>query len=124
MNNPIEEMVEDKIGERPWGRYEVLLDTADHKVKRIIVLPGKRISLQKHLRRSEHWVVVSGVAKVTLDGRDVTLLPHHSIDIPREALHRIENTGAEPLVFVEVQMGDYFGEDDIIRLKDDFGRVG
>ncbi|MBI4667092.1 MAG: phosphomannose isomerase type II C-terminal cupin domain [Nitrospinae bacterium] len=117
-------MVEDKIGERPWGRYEVLLDTADHKVKRIIVLPGKRISLQKHLRRSEHWVVVSGVAKVTLDGRDVTLLPHHSIDIPREALHRIENTGAEPLVFVEVQMGDYFGEDDIIRLKDDFGRVG
>ncbi|MBI5814546.1 MAG: phosphomannose isomerase type II C-terminal cupin domain [Nitrospinae bacterium] len=111
-----------KEGDRPWGHYEVLLDTDTHKVKRIIVQPGKRISLQKHTRRSEHWVVVNGEAKVTLDGRTVYLQPHHSIDIPCQAVHRIECVGNEPLVFVEVQMGDYFGEDDIIRIDDDFGR--
>lgn len=108
---------------RPWGCYEVLLDAPEHKVKRITVEPGQRISLQKHMRRSEHWVVVCGEGEVSLDGSTVILQPHHSVDIPREAIHRIVNKGAVPLVFIEVQMGDYFGEDDIIRIHDDYGRV-
>lgn len=108
---------------RPWGCYEVLLDSPEHKVKRITVEPGQRISLQKHMRRSEHWVVVSGEGEVSLDGSTALLAPHHSVDIPREATHRIVNNGAVPLVFIEVQMGDYFGEDDIIRIHDDYGRV-
>jgi mannose-6-phosphate isomerase-like protein (cupin superfamily) len=111
--------------ERPWGSYTVLDDDADtHKVKRIVVLPGKRLSYQRHAHRAEHWFVVEGSARVTLDGAAVDLGPGGSIDIPRAAAHRIENPGASPLVFVEVQHGDYFGEDDIERLEDDFGRAG
>ena len=108
---------------RPWGSYEVLLDTPEHKVKRITVEPGQRISLQKHMRRSEHWVVVCGEGEVLLDGSTTLLQPHHSVDIPREATHRIVNKGDIPLVFIEVQMGEYFGEDDIIRIQDDYGRA-
>lgn len=108
---------------RPWGHYEVLLDTPEHKVKRITVYPGQRISLQKHMRRSEHWVVVTGEGEVSLDGKTHILQHHHSIDILRQTLHRIVNKGSEPLVFIEVQMGDYFGEDDIIRVQDDYGRT-
>jgi mannose-6-phosphate isomerase-like protein (cupin superfamily) len=75
------------------------------------------------MRRSEHWVVVCGEGEVSLDGATVILQPHHSVDIPREAVHRIVNNGPVPLVFIEVQMGDYFGEDDIIRIHDDYGRA-
>lgn len=108
---------------RPWGYYEVLSDDKpDHKVKRITVWPGKRLSLQYHLKRREHWVVVSGRGLVTVGGRQVNLVSDESIDIPLRAHHRIENTGDDPLVFIEVQQGDYFGEDDIVRLEDDFGR--
>lgn len=108
---------------RPWGYYEVLSDDkADHKVKRITVWPKKRLSLQMHHRRKEHWVIVSGQALVTLGQEHISLGPSQSIDIPLEAPHRIENTGDIPLVFIEVQQGDYFGEDDIVRLADDFGR--
>jgi mannose-6-phosphate isomerase len=109
--------------ERPWGSYTVLEDAPGHKVKRIEVLPGKRLSYQKHERRAEHWFVVRGDALVTLDGAELPVPALSAIDIPRGAAHRIANAGAEPLVFIEVQHGDYFGEDDIIRLEDDFGRA-
>lgn len=110
--------------ERPWGSYEVLVDAADHKVKQILVKPGKRLSLQKHARRSEHWFVVRGSGVVTLNDAPVAVEPGTAVDIGLGATHRIENTGTDDLVFVEVQHGDYFGEDDIVRLEDDFGRAG
>lgn len=108
---------------RPWGHYVVLADEADHKVKRIVVQPGKRLSYQRHRRRGEHWYVVAGEALVTLDGADHRLKASQAIDIPRGAWHRVANPGTAPLVFVEVQTGDYFGEDDIERSQDDFGRT-
>lgn len=98
-------------------------DAADHKVKRLWVDPGKRLSYQRHKLRSEHWVIISGEAIVTLDGRDIRLVPGQSIDIPSGAAHRVANNGSTPLVLIEIQTGQYFGEDDIVRLEDDFGRV-
>ncbi len=109
--------------ERPWGTYTVLDEGEGYKVKRIEVWPGKRLSYQRHSRRAEHWFVVTGEARVTLDGREVTVRAGEAIDIPVGAAHRVENTGDAPLVFVEVQRGDYLGEDDIVRLQDDFGRT-
>ena len=115
---------EREYDERPWGNYTVLDDDApDHKVKRIVVHPGKRLSYQRHAQRAEHWFIVSGTAKVTLDGTDIELGPGQAIDIPRGGAHRIANEGEADLVFIEVQHGTYFGEDDIVRLEDDFGRV-
>ena len=108
---------------RPWGEFFVLSDEATHKVKRIVVRPGQRLSYQRHQRRAEHWFVVSGIAQVTLDGVVRIVAPGEAIDIPRGAAHRIENDGVDDVVFVEVQHGDYFGEDDITRLDDDYGRV-
>jgi mannose-6-phosphate isomerase len=110
--------------QRPWGSYTVLDDAAAHKVKRIEVLPGKRLSYQRHARRSEHWFIVSGTALVTLDGVRRELVPGESVDIPVGTAYRIENaTDADAdVVFVEVQHGAYFGEDDIVRLEDDYGR--
>jgi len=108
---------------RPWGGYQVLESASDHAVKRIDIDPGKRLSLQSHARRREHWVVVSGEAFVVLDGDEIVLGPGGSVDIPLGAKHRVGNPGAEPLVFIEVQYGDYFGEDDIERFEDDFGRI-
>lgn len=111
------------IDRRPWGYYEVISDMKDHKVKRINVMPGKRLSLQSHRRRSEHWFVVSGKGVATLNGTDYELGEGDSIDIAKGSAHRISNPYETPLVFIEVQMGDYFGEDDIVRMEDDFGRV-
>jgi mannose-6-phosphate isomerase len=108
---------------RPWGFYIVLSDEPDHKVKRIVVYPGKRLSLQRHQHRSEHWVIVKGDALVTLDDKKFQLSKGMSIDVPTGAAHRIENIGGQDLAFIEIQQGDYFGEDDIERLEDDFGRV-
>jgi mannose-6-phosphate isomerase len=108
---------------RPWGDYLVLADEVDHKVKRITVLPGKRLSYQRHSRRTEHWFVVRGHGRVILDDVAVAVGPASAVDVPAGTAHRIENTGTEPLVFVEVQTGDYFGEDDIERLQDDYGRA-
>ncbi len=108
---------------RPWGTFTVLDEGANYKVKRIEVLPGKRLSYQKHSRRDEHWMVVGGTGRVTLDGRDVTVRTGETIDVPIGASHRIENPGDELLVFIEIQRGDYLGEDDIVRLDDDFGRA-
>lgn len=110
--------------ERPWGSFTVLDEADGFKVKRIEVLPGKRLSYQKHSQRAEHWVVVHGTAKVTLDDEDVVVETGHAIDIAVGAAHRVENPGAETLVFIEVQRGPYLGEDDIERLQDDFGRAG
>lgn len=107
---------------RPWGYYDNLLESDDHKVKEIVVKPGERLSLQKHRQRAEHWTVVSGEALVNVEEREVVLKPGQSVDIPIGAVHRITNPGSIPLVFIEVQMGNYFGEDDIIRLEDDYDR--
>ena len=108
---------------RPWGSYDVLVDEADHKVKQILVRPGKRLSYQVHARRSEHWFIVRGSGIVTLDDTRFDVAAGTAVDVPLGASHRIENTGLDDLVFVEVQHGEYFGEDDIVRLEDDFGRV-
>jgi mannose-6-phosphate isomerase-like protein (cupin superfamily) len=109
--------------ERPWGYYEVLLEDAEHKVKRIVVYPGSRLSLQRHRHRDEHWLIVSGEAVFTLNTDELILVKGQSIDIPRGALHRVRNTGQTDLVIVEVQTGDYFDENDIERVEDDYGRV-
>lgn len=108
---------------RPWGYYRVLADEPDHKVKRIVVYPGKRLSLQKHSMRDEHWHVIDGTALVTLDEDEIYVKKGGSVDIPRGMLHRVMNRGAADLVFIEVQRGEYFGEDDIERFDDDFGRA-
>ncbi len=118
------EAVDRERDERPWGSYEVLEDASSHKVKRIEVRPGHRLSYQRHQQRAEHWFVVSGTAKVTIDGADHVLTAGMAIDIPVRVAHRVANTDKKPLVFIEVQYGNYFGEDDIERLEDDFGRAG
>src|SRR3989442_11177205 len=99
--------------ERPWGSFTVLDESDTYKVKRIEVLPQKRLSYQKHERRSEHWMVVAGTAKVTLEGREIAITTGETIDVPIGAAHRIENVGAEKLIFIEIQRGTYLGEDDI-----------
>jgi len=108
---------------RPWGSFTVLDDAGTHKVKRMVVDPGRRLSYQRHSHRAEHWFVVAGSAVVTLDGAEQRLEPGDAIDIAQGAAHRIENVGSEELVFVEVQHGTSFEEDDIERLDDDFGRA-
>ena len=113
-----------RFDQRPWGTFTVLDEADGFKVKRIEVLPGKRLSYQKHAQRAEHWVVVEGTAKVTLDGNDIVVNAGESIDIAIGAAHRVENPGDKTLVFIEVQRGGYLGEDDIVRLQDDFGRIG
>lgn len=111
-----------RLAYRPWGSYEVLLDTEKYKIKRIIVNPGKKLSLQKHFHRSEHWVVVSGTAVVTNGDKILTLRPNESTYIPMGEVHRLENNGIIDLVMIEVQVGEYTGEDDIVRLEDVYGR--
>ena len=106
----------------PWGSWEVLRDESDFKTKRIMILPGQRLSYQRHFKRREHWTVVRGEALVVLDDKEIKLRPGEYVDIPEKAAHRIGNPGDEPMVFIEVQMGSYFGEDDIERLDDDYGR--
>jgi mannose-6-phosphate isomerase len=108
--------------ERPWGRYEVLQEGATYKVKSIHVNPGKRLSYQRHQKRSEHWYVTDGSGEVTLDGKILVVSRGSIIEIPQGMLHRISNTGDRELIFIEVQTGSYFGEDDIERVEDDFGR--
>ena len=111
--------------ERPWGTFLVLDEAPDYKVKRITVIPGKRLSYQRHARRAEHWLVVHGAGRVTLEGEEYDVFPGTAVDVPVAAAHRIANTGTtQPLIFIEVQRGDYFGEDDIVRLDDDYGRAG
>lgn len=108
---------------RPWGYYKVLADSDDYKSKEIVVFPGKRLSLQRHQRRTEHWYILEGNAEVTLDDRIFQLKPGQAVDIPCGAKHRIRNPAVSGnMRFIEVQTGDYFGEDDIERFEDDYGR--
>ena len=109
--------------ERPWGHFEVLLDEYTYKVKRLVVHPGKRFSLQLHRHRSEHWHVVAGQGIVTVGVNKLAVQEGSSIDVPKEAEHRAENTGQIPLVLIEVQRGDELNENDIVRLQDDYGRT-
>lgn len=111
-----------ELGYRPWGHYEVLLDDPRLKVKRIVVKPGQRLSLQRHRLRREHWFVAAGQAKVTLDERELSLEAGASLDIPLGSWHRVANPGREELILVEVQTGESFAEDDIERREDDYGR--
>jgi mannose-6-phosphate isomerase-like protein (cupin superfamily) len=109
--------------ERPLGSFTILDEGENYKVKRLEVLPGKRLSYQRHSQRAEHWLVVRGTAKVTLNDTEILVHTGEALDIPLGAAHRIENSpGQEKLVIIETQTGDYFGEDDIERLEDDFGR--
>ncbi|MGH9904817.1 MAG: phosphomannose isomerase type II C-terminal cupin domain [Pyrinomonadaceae bacterium] len=121
MNEKLE--VPARFDRRPWGTYTVLDEGPGYKVKRIEVSPGKRLSYQKHSQRTEHWVVVQGSAHVTIEGSEMTVQTGETVDIALGAAHRVENRGDETLIFIEVQRGNYLGEDDILRLQDDFGRV-
>lgn len=109
---------------RPWGGFETLQEGRGYKVKRLFVRPGRRLSLQRHRFRAEHWVVVTGSPRVIIAGRARRLRPRGAVDVPRGAWHRIENPGRVPVVLIEVQHGPYLGEDDIIRRQDDYGRAG
>ncbi len=122
MKNEYQKEYSISIGDRPWGKYLVLLNSNDHKVKEITVYPGQRLSLQRHRKREEHWFIHHGNAQVTIDGKDSILLAGEHIDITRNCAHRIKNIGKDDLVFIEIQTGDYFGEDDIERLEDDYKR--
>lgn len=107
---------------RPWGSYEVLIEETRYKVKKIVVSPNSRLSMQSHYHRSEHWVVVLGIAKVELDGKEIILKENESTFIPIFATHRLENIGKINLEIIEVQTGSYIGEDDIVRYEDDYER--
>lgn len=109
--------------ERPWGRYEVLEERPGFKIKVLEVKPGARLSLQRHARRGEHWVVVEGIADVVCGERELQLERGEHIHIPPETNHRLGNSSGAPLSIVEVQLGDYLGEDDIVRLHDDYQRM-
>ncbi len=111
------------LAHRPWGTYEVLLSTESYKIKRIVVQPGKRLSLQKHFHRNEHWIVVSGTATVTVGEQVKLIRPNESTYIKMGEVHRLENQGKIPVVLIEAQVGEYTGEDDIVRLEDDFARA-
>jgi mannose-1-phosphate guanylyltransferase len=107
---------------RPWGTYTILEDTPGYKIKRIEVKPGKRLSLQKHFHRNEHWIVVSGTATVTVGDETKIVRPNESTYIKMGELHRLSNEGVIPVVLIEAQVGEYTGEDDIVRVDDDFKR--
>lgn len=107
---------------RPWGSFTVLEEGRGYKIKRIEVKPGHRLSLQMHYHRSEHWIVVSGSAKVTCGEKEIIVHQNQSTYVPQGHAHRLENPGVIPLVLIEVQNGEYLGEDDITRFEDDYAR--
>ncbi len=109
--------------ERPWGRYEVLEEQPGFKVKVLEVKPGERLSLQRHSRRGEHWVVVEGIADVVCGENEMKLNKGEHLHIPPETNHRLGNSSQQPLKLVEVQLGEYLGEDDIVRISDDYERA-
>jgi mannose-6-phosphate isomerase-like protein (cupin superfamily) len=108
---------------RPWGNYTILSVGENFQVKKLILNPGAKLSLQLHNRRSEHWVVVAGEAEVVLGEEILNLMENQSVYIPAKTKHRLGNTGNKPLEVIEVQYGDYFGEDDIVRFEDIYGRT-
>jgi mannose-6-phosphate isomerase len=110
-------------GDRPWGYYLVLFVDTGYKVKRFLVHPKQRLSLQRHEKRAEHWHVVQGEALVTRGDDRIRMSPGDDVSIPLGAIHRVENVGATDLVIIEVQTGEYVGEDDIVRIEDDYNRI-
>jgi mannose-6-phosphate isomerase len=107
---------------RPWGSYLVIHDEKNYKLKRIEVMPGMRLSYQYHHKRSESWTIVEGAGIFTLEDKEIKVKAGDSLSIPRLSKHRIYNNNIDPLVFIEVQTGTYFGEDDIVRVEDDYNR--
>jgi len=107
---------------RPWGNYQKLFEESGVWVKRVEVKPHCRLSLQKHDKRSEKWIIVSGIGKAEVDGKAIVLGPSSVVDIPLQTIHRIASTSDAPLIFIEVACGPYLGEDDIVRLEDDYQR--
>lgn len=122
VKNPICGVVMER-DERPWGTYEVIAEGGGYKVKRIEVNPGHRLSLQMHQSRSEHWVIVAGEAIITVGECEIRLRANEDALIPRQTKHRVANPGSSPLIFIEIQCGDYLGEDDITRFEDDYNRT-
>ena len=120
-NNPTNAATPENV--RPWGRYDVIDAGEGFKVKRITVKPGQRLSYQSHRHRSEYWTIVSGSARITVDDSLLDRKRGGTVTITVGAKHRVENPGSEPLVFIEVQIGEYLGEDDIERFDDDYGRA-
>jgi mannose-6-phosphate isomerase-like protein (cupin superfamily) len=115
--------MDNKGVEKPWGGFNVLFKEKGYQVKRIEVDPGSRLSLQTHKRRSEEWVVVQGHGLATVEEREIPVKRGSVVKCPNGVAHRMANTGDSPLVFIEVQLGDYLGEDDIVRLEDDYNRA-
>lgn len=111
------------LDSRPWGFFSVLSDEKNYKVKKILVNIGCRLSYQLHQKRNEHWFVIQGRGKVTINNLEYEICKGGSIDIPKQSKHRIENIGEESLIFIEIQTGEYFGEDDIFRIEDDYHRL-
>lgn len=111
------------IEERPWGWFKILLDTPEYKVKELLVKPGARLSYQLHHKRAEHWFFVKGEATVTINDSEKIVKAGESVDFPVETKHRVANNSSEDVIFIEVQTGTYFGEDDIVRFSDDYGRI-
>ncbi len=107
---------------KPWGNYSIIFQGPDYQVKRVEVQAGHRLSLQKHSKRAEKWIIVGGIGEVTLGKKQIPVERGSVVDIPVEEIHRIQNTGRESLVFIEVQFGAYLGEDDIVRIEDDYAR--
>lgn len=107
----------------PWGHWQVICDESEYKVKRLVVFPGQRLSYQKHFKREEYWTVVQGGAKVVLNDEELVLNKGDRVHIPVEAMHRLSNESEVPLVVIEIQLGTYFGEDDIVRVADDYDRM-
>ena len=107
---------------RPWGKFFVIEENENYKIKRIEVEPGHRLSYQYHTRRSETWIIIMGKCKITIDDLKNNNQKGDVVQIPRGTKHRVENIGKQKLVFVEIQTGEYFGEDDIIRIQDDYKR--
>lgn len=110
------------VEKRPWGNWIVLEENLRYKIKKIKVLPGHKLSLQRHLHRAEHWIVVTGSAKVTNGEKEIILTENESTYIPKNTMHRLENPGKIELEMIEVQCGEYLEEDDIERFEDEYGR--
>ena len=122
MTNPLINSTEENFSKRPWGNYRKLFQEPGVWVKRVQVNPGGRLSLQKHAKRSEKWIIVNGSGLATVDSKEIPVQPGVVIDVPLGAVHRIGNTGKDELVFIEVACGSYLAEDDIIRIEDDYNR--
>ena len=122
MMNKINKKENPNIFTRPWGTYEILLDSKECKVKRIIVNAMQKLSYQYHHKREEYWTIVKGSAVVILNDKEIKLTEGQQIHIPLKAKHRISNQTNDPVILIEIQRGSYFGEDDIVRIEDDYNR--